>query len=83
MQELTVKDLRHALVGVPDDLPVRLGSDSGVDQVYGDIIIEKASWIKGEGGWFEIYANDHCDDMPDCETLPDEEFDRIMKFLGI
>lgn len=70
-------------MGVPDDLPVRLGSDSGVDQGYGDIIIEKASWIKGEGGWFEIYANDHCDDMPDCETLPGEEFDRIMKFLGI
>lgn len=27
MQELTVKDLRIALIGVPDDLPVRLSSD--------------------------------------------------------
>lgn len=84
MQELTltVKELREALEGVPDDLPVRLSSDSGVDQGYGDIIIEKACWIKGEDGWFEIYANDHCDDMPDCERLPDEEFDGIMELLG-
>lgn len=42
MQELTVRDLRHALVGVPDDLPVRLSSDTGVDQGMGDIIIELA-----------------------------------------
>lgn len=82
MQELTVKALREALKGVPDDLPVRLSSDTGVDQGYGDIIIERASWIKGEDGWFDIYANDHCDDMPDCEHLPDEEFDRIMRLLG-
>lgn len=82
MQELTVKDLREALEGVPDDLPVRLSSDSGVDQGYGEIIVEKARWIKGEDGWFDIRANDHCDDMPDCERLPDEEFDRIMELLG-
>lgn len=82
MQELTVRDLRHALVGVPDDLPVRLSSDTGVDQGYGDIIIEEARWIRGEEGWFDIYANDHCDDMPDCERLPDEEFNRIMGLLG-
>ena len=55
---------------------------TGVDRGYGDIIIEKACWIKGEEGWFDIYANDHCDDMPDCERLPDEEFDRIMELLG-
>ena len=88
MKELTVKELREALEGVPDDLPVRLSSDTGVDQGYGDIIIEKACWIKGEDGWFDIYANDHCDDMPDCddmpncENLPDDEFNRLMKLLG-
>lgn len=32
MRELTVKELREALVGVPGDLPVRLSSDTGVDQ---------------------------------------------------
>lgn len=42
MQELTVRDLRHALVGVPDDIPVRLGSDSGVGQGMGEIVIEEA-----------------------------------------
>lgn len=82
MKELTVKELKEALKGVPDDLPVRLSSDSGVDQGIGEIIIEKACWIKGEGGWFDICANDHCDDMPDCERLPDEEFDRLMELLG-
>ncbi len=82
MQELTVKELKEALEGVPDDLPVRLSSDSGVDQGIGEIIIEKACWIKGEDGWFDIYANDHCDDMPDCEKLTDDEFDRLMKLLG-
>lgn len=30
MRELTVKELREALVGVPGDLPVRLSSDTGV-----------------------------------------------------
>lgn len=59
MQELTVRDLRHALVGVPDDLPVRLSSDSGVDQVYGEIIIEMARRVThGSVDCFEIYAND-------------------------
>ena len=82
MQELTVKELREALKGVPDDLPVRLSSDTGVDQGIGEIVIEKASWIKGEEGWFDIYVNDHCDDMPDCERIPDEEFDGLMELLG-
>ena len=90
MKELTVKELREALEGVPDELPVRLSSDTGVDQGYGDIVIELARRVKySDVDYFEIYANDHCDDMPDCcddmpdcEKLPDEEFDRIMKLLG-
>lgn len=32
VKEITVRDLRYALIGVPDDIPVWLDSDSGVDQ---------------------------------------------------
>lgn len=63
MRELTVKELREALVGVPGDLPVRLSSDTGVDQGYGDIIIEKASRVKyGSVDYFDIYANDYAEE---------------------
>lgn len=66
MKELTVRDLRHALIGVPDDIPVRLSSDTGVDQGEGDIIIEKASRVKyGDVDYFGIYANDHLDEEGD------------------
>ncbi len=34
MRELTVKELREALVGVPGDLPVRLSSDTGVTRIW-------------------------------------------------
>lgn len=62
MKELTVKELRETLEGVPDDLPVRLGSDTGVDQGYGEIIIEMARRVKYEDvDYFEIYANDKDD----------------------
>lgn len=82
MKELTVRDLRHALAGVPDDLPVRLGSDTGVDQGDGNIIIEEAGRVKNHDiDYFEIYANDHYADTPDCEPLPDEDFNKIMNLL--
>lgn len=56
MQELTVKDLRIALIGVPDDLPVRLSSDTGVDQGLGEITVEKARRVKyGDEDYFEIF----------------------------
>ena len=44
MKELTVKDLKKALEGVPDDLKVRLSSDTGVDQsdFDGIIVVEDA-----------------------------------------
>lgn len=72
IKELTVGELRKALEGVPDSLIVKLGSDSGVDQGMGEIIVEMARRIKyelpngkrfedtGETGvdYFEIYAND-------------------------
>lgn len=76
MKELTVKDLRHALVGVPDDLPVRLSSDTGVDQGYGDIIIEESRRVKyNDVDYFEIYANDHVDDCD--ERMSDEHIKEI------
>lgn len=63
MRELTVKELREALVGVPGDLPVRLSSDTGVDQGYGYIIIEKACRVKyGSIDYFDIYANDYAEE---------------------
>ncbi len=79
---LTVGELKKALEGVPDELEVQLSSDSGVDQGLGEIVIESARYIRGENGWFEIYANDHCDDVPDCEPLSDEENKRIMDLLA-
>ena len=69
---LTVGGLKKALEGVPDELEVCLGSDTGIDQGEGEIIVEAARRIKydlpegqkfadtGETGvdYFEIYAND-------------------------
>lgn len=73
---LTVGELRKALEDVPDELEVRLGSDTGVDQGEGEIVIESARRVKynlpkgrrfddtGENGvdYFEIYVNDRWDD---------------------
>lgn len=44
MKELTVKDLKKALEGVPDNLKVKLSSDTGVDQsdFDGIIVVEDA-----------------------------------------
>ena len=68
---LTVGELKKALEGVPDNLEVRLSSDTGVDQGEGEIIIESARRVKydlpvgkhfedGSTGvdYFDIYAND-------------------------
>lgn len=68
---LTVGELKKALEGVPDNLEVRLSSDTGVDQGEGEIIIESARRVNYdlpagkyfEDGstsvdYFEIYAND-------------------------
>lgn len=76
MKALTVGELKKALVDVPDDLEVRLSSDTGVDQGEGEIIIESARRVKydlpngqkfadtGKTGvdYFDIYANDHVED---------------------
>lgn len=84
MQELTVRDLRHALVGVPDDLPVRLSSDTGVDQGDGDIIVEEARRVKyNDVDYFEIYANDHVEEYEemDCEGMSDEHVQKINNLI--
>ena len=85
MKELTVRELREALEGVPDDLPVRLSSDTGVDQGDGDIIIEEASRVKyGDVDYFDIYANDHVDDPDeiDCEGMLDADIQRFNDLIG-
>ncbi|PXX73400.1 hypothetical protein [Dielma fastidiosa] len=76
-KSLTVKELRKALEGVPDELEVKLDSDTGVDQGgIGEIVIEMARRVTynlpngqkfsdtGETGvdYFQIYANDVCND---------------------
>lgn len=56
---LTVGELRKALDGVPDDLEVRISSDTGVDQGEGEIIVERAFPVSAD--YFAIYANDTVD----------------------
>lgn len=70
-KELTVVELKKALEGVPDDIPVKLSSDTGVDQGEGRIIIESARRVNyktqcGEVDYFDIYAND-CNDEDEDE----------------
>lgn len=55
MKSLTVRELKEALRGVPNDAIVRLTSDTGVDQGYGVIVVENAYY---SGNSFDIYAND-------------------------
>lgn len=58
MKNITVGELRKAIDGVPDELELRLTSDSGVDQGECSIIIENAQRRKYENvDYFEIYAN--------------------------
>lgn len=67
MKILTVGELKKAIDGVPDEIEVRLSSDTGVDQGEGEIIVESAMYIKYNSSdgtpveHFDIYANDHDD----------------------
>lgn len=59
MKALTVGELKNVIKDIPDDVEVRLSSDTGVDQGEGIIIIESASHIKyGTTEYLSIYAND-------------------------
>ena len=76
---LTVGELKKALENVPDDLEVRLSSDTGVDQSEdGEIIVESAKRVTyklpngqkfddGTDGedYFSIYCNDVYDEDED------------------
>lgn len=60
-KELTVGQLRNALKNVPDDVPVVLSSDTGVDQGMGKVIVLSAHYCHYEEyniREFSIYAND-------------------------
>lgn len=68
IRALTVGELKEALKDVPNDLEVRLLSDTGVDQGEGEIIVESAKRVSyGTEEYFSIYAND--------SDLEDEEED--------
>lgn len=64
IKALTVGELKKALKNVPNELEVRLSSDTGVDQGEGKIIVETARRFNyttkyATVDYFEIYANDY------------------------
>ena len=68
VNRLKVGELKKIIEDVPDELEVKISSDTGVDQGVGEIIVESAMRINytntnGETiDYFEIYCNDICDD---------------------
>lgn len=83
-KELTVGELRKSLKGVSDDYPVRLTSDTGVDQGEGEVVIEGCYCMRGsirtKTGYFAIYANDIGDEQ-DCEPPSHEEDERFKALI--
>lgn len=76
VKELLVGDLKKKLEGIPDDAPVRLSSDTGVDQGEGSVIISDAYEVKYDGNhYLAIYANDTDVDVDECGESP-EDYDR-------
>ena len=70
MKALTVKELKEKLNDMPDDLELRLSSDSGVDQCEeGEIVITDAFKC---GNTFDIYCNVYYEDE---EDFDEEDFD--------
>ena len=58
-KELTVGELKKALIGVSDNTIVEICSDTGVDQGEGKVIVMSAN---GKFNSFSIYVNDvECD----------------------
>lgn len=63
VKSLTVGKLKNIIADLPDELEVKLSSDTGVDQGEGKIIVEDAYRTKYETANFKvdyltIYAND-------------------------
>jgi len=62
---LTAGELKKALCGVPDDVPVVLSSDTGVDQGMGEVVVLSAHYYnypQHNIREFSIYANDMGDE---------------------
>ena len=63
VKSLTVGKLKSVIADLPDELEVKLSSDSGVDQGMGRIIVEDAYRTKYRTvDYLTIYANDIEDD---------------------
>jgi hypothetical protein len=64
MKPLTVGELKNKLTNVPNDVIIKLSSDTGVDQGYcgGEIVVEDAwyhkSWSRYDDDSFCIYVNE-------------------------
>jgi hypothetical protein len=70
MRPLLVGELKKELENVPDDLIVKLVSDSGVDQGVGTIVVEGAHRVNYQipdtpimVDYFAISANDYEEDL--------------------
>ncbi|MBO5387964.1 MAG: hypothetical protein J6A59_07490 [Lachnospiraceae bacterium] len=82
-REILAGDLKRALQNVPDDIPVRLSSDTGVDQGDGQIIVLDAYEVKyDETHYFAIYAND-VDDEEDYSEDGAAELEDSKRFLQL
>lgn len=73
VKRLKVGELKKIIEDVPDELEIKISSDTGVDQGEGEIVVESASRINynltnGETvDYFEIYCNDICNDEDEYE----------------
>lgn len=61
MEELTVGKLKQTLQNVPDNVIVKLTSDTGIDQGCGAVLVLDAGYVNEplfDMQYFSIYAND-------------------------
>lgn len=83
-REILAGDLKRALQNVPDDIPVRISSDTGVDQGEGQIIVLDAYEVKYDGNhYFAIYANDVDDeeDYSEDRTADIGDSERLLQLM--
>lgn len=83
-REILAGDLKRALQNVPDDIPVRISSDTGVDQGEGQIIVLDAYEVKyDEAHYFAIYANDVDDeeDYSEDRTADLGDSERLLQLM--
>lgn len=59
---MTTGQLKETLKDLPDDLEIRLSSETGVDQGEGTIVIDGWYRVKcGDADYFVIQANEYMD----------------------